>query len=199
MQRPVPMSTEFTAFDWHRILIGDGPPLFLAEIVVRAVAIYLFALAFLHLLGRRGRREITPLEYLVIIALGSATGDVMFYPEVPLLYAAVVIVAVLLVADAVAWLKLRIGALERYVDGAPVLLVRDGRIVDGTLQREKISRGELFGMLRERGIEDLGQVGYAILEPTGTLSVFSRDEWVPAMPLVPERDPDRASTRADAT
>ena len=183
------MEEQITAFDWHRMLLGDAPPLFMLEIVFRAIVIYLFALVFLHLLGKRGRREITPLEYLVIIALGSATGDAMFYPEVPLLYAAVVIVAVLLVADGIAWLKVRLEPLEEYIDGAPILLVEDGRVLEANLRREKISEGELHGMLRERRVEDIADVRYAILESTGALSVFRAPDGGGGEPrsLVPPR------------
>src|SRR5688572_12528546 len=80
-----------TPLDWHRLFFGEGPPLFFMEIVVRVLLTYSFAVVALRYMGKRGQRQMAPFELVLVIALGSATGDAMFSPEVPILYAWLII------------------------------------------------------------------------------------------------------------
>jgi uncharacterized membrane protein YcaP (DUF421 family) len=82
------------AFDWRRMLWGDEPPLFLLEIVFRTMVIYGYTMALMRWLGSRTIGQLSSIEFLLVIALGSAVGDAMFYPDVPLLHAIAVITVV---------------------------------------------------------------------------------------------------------
>ena len=159
-------------FDWMRLLLGEPPPGFMLEIVLRVVCIYVFALLMMQIMGKRARNQMNPLEFLVIIALGSAIGDVMFYPEVPLAYAALVVALVVLIGALVAKIEARSERFRRLLESEPTVLVQAGRVVEENLQSERISQGELFSELREAGVEQLGQVRVAILELSGRVSVF---------------------------
>lgn len=170
------MDKSVVPFDWMRMLLGDPPPLFMLEIVVRVVVIYAVALVMMQAMGKRGRNQMNPLEYLIIIALGSATGDVMFYPEVPLLYAVIVIALLVVIGAVVARLEARSERFRSLLESEPTVLIEAGRLLDEKLQGERISRGELFSELREAGIEQLGQVRVAILELSGRVSVFRYDD-----------------------
>lgn len=166
------MDKSVVPFDWFRIFLGDPPPGFLLEIVVRVVCIYLFALLMMQVMGKRGRNQMNPLEFLVIIALGSATGDVMFYPEVPLSYAALVIALLVLIGALVAKIEARSERFRRLLESEPTVLVQAGCVLEAGLKSERVSRGELYSELREAGVEQLGQVRVAILELSGRVSVF---------------------------
>ena len=79
---------DITPFDWHRILLSDeAPPLFLAEVALRAVVMYLLILGALRISGRRGVRQLSLFELTIILGLGSAAGDAMLYHDTPLLHA----------------------------------------------------------------------------------------------------------------
>ena len=90
------MQDTVVAFDLWRMLAGNGPPLFYAEIVVRTLVIYFYTLILLRWIGSRTISQLSTVEFLLVIALGSADGDAALYPEVPLLHAEVVLTAVLL-------------------------------------------------------------------------------------------------------
>lgn len=168
-----------TPFEWRRIFIGAQPPLFFLEIVFRIVVIYLFAVIVLSFMQKRGRREMSAFEYVVVIALGSATGDGMFYPEVPLLYTFLVITVMVLLNSGVSALQFRSRRVHTFVEGEPGLLVREGRVLEASLKRERMTRDELFSMLREAQIANTGRVRYAFLELSGELGlILFEDEGV---------------------
>lgn len=173
------------AFDLGRMLLGDAPPLFLAEILVRTIVIYAYALILLRWIGGRSVAQLSVVEFLLVIALGSAVGDATFYPDVPLLHAMVVITVVVLIDKVIDMLIRRFRPAKQLFDGNPVEVMRDGRIMkDGVLARH-LGDLELMEMLRQAGIENLGQVRVAYLEAGGYLSVFQAHPPAPGLRIVP--------------
>lgn len=151
-------------------------PLYLLEIVFRTVLVYLFAAVMLRFMGKRGNRGLSPFENVVIIALGSATGDTMFYPQVPIFYAWLVIAVVVLLDNLMAAAQLRFGHLNTFIEGDPRLMVFEGEIVDANLKQAKLRRDEFLAMLRTQEITDTGEVRYAFLERSGQLGLFRYDK-----------------------
>ena len=72
------------------------------------------------------------------------------------------------------------GPLRRLFCGKPVLLIDNGRLLQGNLRLTRVTLDELFGKLREKDILDITQVQYAILETDGNLSVFPYAQFAPA-------------------
>src|SRR5680860_708980 len=117
------------SFDLHRIFVGDLPLTFYAEILLRTSVLFIFALILIRTMGKRSLGQLSAFDFVIIIALGSAVGDPMFYVDVPLLYGMVVVIVVVGMERALALLTARHHRIEEYVDSAPTIVVRDG-VVD---------------------------------------------------------------------
>jgi uncharacterized membrane protein YcaP (DUF421 family) len=165
-----------TPFDWHRLFIGNQPPLFFVEIFFRVVLIYGFTVFMLRYMGKRGQRQMTPFELLVVIALGSATGDSMFYPEVPILYAWLIISIVVGFNRLLDILQFRYKRINTFLEGEPQLMIKEGKILEKSLAKENLRRDELLSFLRELEVKSLDEVQYAFLEPTGHIGLFRREK-----------------------
>ncbi len=61
-------------------------------------------------------------------------------------------------------MTLKNDAIEKFIEGSTTMLVSQGCIDCKQLDREHLSREELFEMLRPEGISHSGQVQYAFLE-----------------------------------
>lgn len=165
-----------TPFDWQRLFIGQEPPLFFLEIVLRTVLIYGFAVFMLRYMGKRGQRQMTPFELLVVIALGSATGDSMFYPEVPILYAWLIILIVVGLNRILDKLQLRSKRINVFLEGRPQLMIKEGQVLMENLDKEHLRFEELLALLREQHVKNIGEVQYGFLEQTGQLGILRYDE-----------------------
>jgi len=132
----------------------------------------------LRFMGKRGKRNISPFQTAVIIALGSAAGDSMFYPHVPLRYALVIITVVVAFHRALAIAQTRAKAVNSFLEGNPLIVVKDGAVLPAALRKARLRPDELVGMLREQGIENTGVIRYAFFERSGKPGVyqFSQDE-----------------------
>ena len=171
--------------DWARMFLGEDPPLIYLEILIRTVLVWLWTMLLLRWIGGRSISQLSLVEFLLVIGLGSAVGDSLFYPDVPLLHAMLVI-AVLVGLD-----KLVDQAIRRYqtaktvIDGAPVAVLRDGVILWNATGARQLGASELMEMLRLKGVENLGSLRAAYLETSGQLSVFPAEPPVSGLAIVP--------------
>ena len=159
--------------DFHRMFLGDEPPLYLVEVAIRTTVVFVYTLLLLRVLGKRGVAQLSLFEVTIIIGLGSAVGDPMFQSDVPLVHAMVVIGVIVLLYRMFMALVRTNERFERFVEGEPACLVTDGRISLEAMKKERLSHEELFEILRGSGITQLGEVKRAFLEQSGTLSVFA--------------------------
>ncbi len=158
--------------EFDRIFLGDLTVELVLEIVLRTAVMYLYTLALVRVLGKRGLGQLSPFELVIIVALGSAVGDPMFYADVPLAHGIIVITAVVALERVLVKLTQRNEGFERLIESVPVLLVRDGVLLADALDQEDLSENEVFMGLRQQGVEFLGEVRRAYLEPSGQISVF---------------------------
>lgn len=177
-----------TPLDWQRMLLDKFPPLFIVEVGLRALFAYVAVFAFLKISGRRGIRQLSLFELVVILTLGSAAGDVSFYEDVPLIPIATVFATLLLLYRFTVWLMTKSERFSRWMEGVPVTIIKDGLYELHSLQRLNISSEEFFMELRQRGVEHLGQVRLGILETDGNVSLFFHDAASvrPGLPVLPE-------------
>jgi uncharacterized membrane protein YcaP (DUF421 family) len=170
------------------MVLGDHPLLFSLEIVLRTIIVYAYALLLLRLLGSRTIGQLSTVEFLLVIALGSAVGDAMFYADVPLLHALVVVTVVVGANKVLDVLIAGSSKAERLIDGKPETLIASGILSDKFLHGNEWGRGEVFQQLRRSGIEHLGQVRFAFAEPDGEVTVFKYRDERPGLPIVPPWD-----------
>lgn len=183
------MNEQVVAFDIGRLLLGDEPPLFLLEIALRTVIIYGYTLALVRWLGGRSIGQLSMVEFLLVIALGSAVGDAMFYADVPLIHAMIVITIVVLLDKALSFLVTSSSRLEDLIEGKTAEVVRDGVIQWRELQRLQLGHDELYEQLRLKEVSQLGQVRCAFFEANGLISVFKKpDGEPPGLAIVPPWD-----------
>lgn len=184
------MTEPVIPFDFGRMLLGDESPLFLLEIAFRTVVIYVYTLVLIRWIGSRSIAQLSLVEFLLVIALGSAVGDAMFYPDVPLLHCMAVITIVVLLDKLLGTLVIRNPRLEDLIEGKSVRVVENGVIDCKAVDELNLGHDELFEQLRLKNVEQLGQVRAAYLETNGALSVFTvaQNAEKPGLSIVPPWD-----------
>ena len=185
-----------TAFDAQRMLLGDLPLTFLWEVSLRVIVAFLAVFCFLKFSGRRGIKQLSRFELVVILTLGSAAGDVTFYEDVPVLPVLLVFVTLLVLYRGTIFVMKRNKTWEGWIDGLPITVVKDGVYEIHSLRNLNISSSELFMELRQQGVEHLGQVRLGLLETDGDLSLYfyAPENTRPGLSVLPdEHRPEYAS------
>lgn len=173
--------------DWNRIFLHDLDGSFALEILFRTVFMFLVVVAILRLSGKRGVRQLSIFELAIILTLGSAAGDAMFYDDVALIATLLVCVTAIALYRLITWLTVKSSRLEKLIEGKAVYIVEDSVMIIKDDEKDSLSKEEFFAELREKGVEHLGQVRVAILETGGNLSVFfyANDEVKYGLPILP--------------
>ncbi len=159
-------------FSWKELLLGNEEWNFLPEVFVRSIIMFTVILVSLSILGKRGVKQLSVFELVVIIGLGSAAGDPMFYKDVGLLP---VLIVFLIVIGLYTWVTHWVGKskkIERLVEGRSICLVEHGKFAVDNFRKEALGQDEFFSELRLKGVSHLGQVETAIMETNGGISVF---------------------------
>ena len=175
-------------FDWARMLLGGQPVGFLLEILFRTVVIYVYTFCLIRWIGGRSISQLSMVEFLLVIALGSAVGDSLFYPDVPLLHAMLVITVIVLINKGLDFLILRWNTAQRAIDGTPTWIVRNGRLDTEQSTNRGLGNAEVLALLRVEGIRNLGEVENAFLEASGKLSLFRAKTPIFGMPIMPPHE-----------
>ena len=176
-----------TPFDLQRILIDEFPFSFLYEVACRTILAYVAVFLFLKCSGRRGIRQLSLFELVVILTLGSAAGDIAFYPDVALLPVAVVFVTLLILYRLTIFAMRQSTHFDAWIDGVPITVIKDGLYEYKSFRKLNISSGELLMEFRQRGVEHLGQVRLAIMETDGDVSLyfFDAEDVRPGLSVLP--------------
>lgn len=159
-------------FSWKEFLLGNEEWNFLPEVAFRTLIMFAVILVSLSILGKRGVKQLSVFELVVIIGLGSAAGDPMLYKDVGLIPALIIFILIISLYSLVTHWVGKSKKMERLVEGKPVCLVEDGRFAIDNFKKENLGQDEFFAELRLKGISHLGQVENAIIETNGGISVF---------------------------
>lgn len=148
----------------------------------RTIALYFFALIAVRLMGKRTVANLAPFDMVVIIIMGSIAAIPIEEREIDLLHGIWPIALLAIFQFAMAQLNLRFRSIERVTQGVSTLLVKEGRVLEDNLKKERMSLADLIIVLREKDVTNLDDVWEARLEPTGNVSVIKKKEVQPITP-----------------
>ena len=138
----------------------------------RTVVLYLVLIAVIRLMGKRQIGQMEPSEFVVTMLVANLASIPMQEAAIPLYSGLVPILTVLGLELVLSGASLRSIRLRKLLCGKPVILIENGKILQGNLRKTRVTLDELSGHLREKDVLDISQVQYAILETNGNLSVF---------------------------
>ncbi len=163
--------------------------------VLRAIVIYLLVIALMRISGKRAIGQFTPFDLVLLILIGNAVQNGLNGGDNSVSGALILACTLVLLNYGVAWASVRWQKIEDYVEGEPVVLARDGEVFEDVLKRELVSDDDLREALRINNISHLGDIGVAILETNGSISVLAK-EAVTASQALPRPHHRRRKQRA---
>ncbi|HLO37914.1 MAG TPA: hypothetical protein VK173_05475, partial [Lacibacter sp.] len=112
-----------SSFNWKEILIGGENWSFLPEVILRTIIMFIIIVVSLRILGKRGVKQLSIFELVVIISLGSAAGDPMLYKDVGILPALLVFIVIVALYSLITYFIGKNKHFEKMVEGKPVYLI----------------------------------------------------------------------------
>ena len=140
------------------------------DIVIRAVAAYVFIIFLLRIGGRRELSTLAPSDLVLLVVMGDLVqnGVTQSDQSVTGVFLALSTFAMLTVAVSVVTYKSR--RVQTLVEGAPLILVQDGKPVEENLRSERLNIDDVAEEARGQGIDRLDEIKWCVLETSGTMS-----------------------------
>jgi uncharacterized membrane protein YcaP (DUF421 family) len=146
------------------------------EIVARAAVVFLILWFLLRIMGKRELAELTAFELVLLVVMGDLVQQGVtqedFSVTGTILSAGTIVVLIVITSTISYYWK----SSRPVIEGRPVVVVRDGHLLDDALALEHISHDELREAARRTGIADLNDVSWCVLEPDGRFSFLRRDD-----------------------
>ena len=152
-------------------------------VFLRAVILFAFAVAAMRIMGKRQVGQFQPFELVVAIMIAELAATPMEDVGTPLLYGLVPMMALVMVHGLVTVISMKSQRFRGIVNGKPTILIQNGVIQTQALEKLCFTLNDLMEELRMAGMLDPSQVGTAIMETSGQVSVFPKAE---ARPVSPE-------------
>lgn len=144
--------------------------------IVRTILIYFIILLVLRFMGKREIGQLSILDFVVSIMIAELAIISIENVKVPLLNTIVPIVVLSVIQFTLAVVSLKSEKLRKVIDGKPSVLISKGKIDEEEMRKQRYNFDDLLIQLRQSNIRSLSDVEFAILEPSGKLSVIEKTE-----------------------
>jgi uncharacterized membrane protein YcaP (DUF421 family) len=151
-------------------------------VFTRSIVAFFTLLIFARLLGKQQVSQLTFFEYILGISIGSIAASLSVdltsraWPHWVGLTTWTAIVFLF------QYLRIKYKKFSQYLVGEPTVVIMDGKIMEDAMRKIRYTISELLEQLREKGVFNLNQVEFAVLETDGKLSVLVRPEYLPVTP-----------------
>ena len=181
---------EIHLWDLKRVFLGQAPPEFLLEVFIRSLIIYLSVIIIARLLGKRMNGQLSILEKSVMVLMGAVLAVPMQVPERGILQGIILLLGILLLLRGINWVAFKNKKVERVIHGGTALLVKDGELQLDALEKAKVSKQQLFAVIRSKEIFQLGKIKRMYMEPYGLFSLYEAKQAKVGLSVLPPNDDD---------
>ena len=148
----------------------------------RTIILYFILMAGLRLMGKRQIGELEPSELVLTLIISDLASVPMQDFGIPLVHGVFPIVTLLCLSMLLSFFSLKSIRFRALVCGQPTVIIREGKLLQHNMARNRFTVDELFEQLRSQGYSDLSAVKYAILETSGQVSILPYTKSAPVTP-----------------
>ncbi len=146
----------------------------MADIAIRAVVsiVVLFLLA--KMLGNKQIKQLSFFDYVVGISIGSIAAEMATNTQIPQHFHLIAMLIYTLISMLVGFVSLKSVKARRFIEGTPIVLVENGKIIYKKLAKAQMTVNSLLAECRFAGYFDIGEIDTAILETNGEISILPK-------------------------
>ena len=146
------------------------------DIVIRSAVIFAFVYLLTRMLGRRELSSLEPFDLILLVVVGDLVQQGVTQNDESLTGALLAISTIGVLTVALSYLSFRFKRLRPILNGEPIVLVEDGKIIEANLKRQRLTQEEIGAEARLEGIASIEDVRWAILETNGRISFVTRED-----------------------
>jgi len=146
------------------------------DLVLRAVALYIFVLILMRMVGRRELSSLTPVDLVLLVVLGDALQQGLTQDDYSVTGAIIVITTIALLQVLTSYITYLSRRAKKVIDGDPIVILEDGELIERNLRRQRLRPEDVAEEMRLQGIGNFTEVRWGILESNGSFSFVKNDD-----------------------
>lgn len=140
------------------------------EIVVRAFVIFFFLWFITRVMGKRELAQMSAFELILLVTIGDLVQQGVTQEDNSLTGNMLAVSTLAFLTLVFSFVSYRWKAARPVIESFPVVIVRNGELIEAAMKLERLTKDEVLAEAREQGIEDLAEVRLGVLEPDGKFS-----------------------------
>lgn len=143
--------------------------------VLRGAVIYFIVWALFRVAGKRTLSDATTFDFVLLLIIAGTTQQALLGDDFSITNAFLLITTLIGLDVLLSIVKERFPRVERVMDGQPILVVENGVPLEERMKAARIDRSDILEAARRlQGLERMEQIKYAVLEPSGGISIIPR-------------------------
>jgi uncharacterized membrane protein YcaP (DUF421 family) len=144
------------------------------DIVLRAIVLFLFVSFVMRIVGRRELSSLGAIDLVLLIVLGDTIQQGLTQDDYSVIGAMIAVSTIALMQVGLSYVGFRFRRLRPVLEGEPIIIVQDGRVIERNLRRDRITLDEVLEEARQQQIGSLDDVAWGVLEANGKISFLPK-------------------------
>ncbi|WP_212938051.1 DUF421 domain-containing protein [Paenibacillus antibioticophila] len=148
----------------------------IAVVLFRTILMYILVFAVMRIMGKREIGELSIFDLVISIMIAEIAVFALEDIERPLYDGIIPILMLLLIQIGIAYISMKSRRLRLLFDGKPSVIVQNGEINQDEMRKQRYNIDDLLMQLRSQNVASVSDVEFAVLETSGQLSVFTKEQ-----------------------
>ncbi len=150
------------------------------KVLINSFISFIFLFVIAKLLGKKQVAQLTVVDYIVGISIGSVAAEWCFDAEIPWYHFAIGMGMFFILSLIIDILE-RKTTFKHLLKGKQIAIVENGKVNYKNLKKSKLDVDDMLSLLREQGCFDLEDVAYCFFENSGQISILFKDRKTPTV------------------
>ena len=145
-------------------------------VIFRTLFFYLFIVFVYRVMGKREVGQLGIIDLIVSVLIAELVAISLDNTDMSIFMTIIPILLLVLCQIGMAFLSLNKKEVREMFEGKPSVIINNGKVMIKEMIRQRYNLNDLLTQLREQNFKSINEVDYAILETSGKLSVFKKEE-----------------------
>lgn len=150
---------------------------------LKTIFLYFLIVLAYRIMGKKEVGELSIIDLIVTILIAELAAICIEDYKSSILVSVIPIISLVVLQILLSYISLKNMRIRNLIDGRPSVIIKAGKVCFNQMTKLRYSLDDLISQLREKGIKSIEEVDYAILENSGTLSVFQKTKDYP-LPII---------------
>ncbi len=152
-------------------------------IAIKTFILYFYIIVCYRIMGKKEVGQLSIIDLIVSILIAELAAMSIEESDRSIFISLLPIAILVIIQVILSYISLKSNSFKKFIDGNPQVIINKGKVNFKQMQKTRYSLDDLISQLREKGIKNLNDVNYAILENNGKLSIFTDNNTYP-MPII---------------